>query len=79
MAQYIPGYTATLVQSDVFERIRTLQKQQTPRLGAKELVTAFLAVALDNPETVSAALRKARLSMAEELRKQANQLEQENP
>jgi len=73
----IEGYTPTLVRSDVFERIKELQKQQNPRFGAKELVTAILDVALQQPETISTALRQARLAMAEELRKQAAQLEQE--
>jgi len=61
----------------VFERIKELQKQQQPRFGAKELVTALLDVALKQPETLTEALRHARRAMAEELRKQAEQLEQE--
>jgi len=73
----IEGYTSTLVRSDVFELIKELQKQQTPRLGAKELVTAILGVALKQPETLSTALRQARQAMAEELHKQAAQFEQE--
>lgn len=73
----IEGYTPTLVRSDVFERIKELQKQQQPRFGAKELVTALLDVALKQPETLAEALRHARRAMAEELRKQAEQLEQE--
>ena len=73
----LEGYNPTLVRSDVFDRVKDLQKQQQPRFGAKELVTALLDVALRNPESVAEALRQARCAMAEELRKQANQLEQQ--
>ena len=73
----LEGYNSTLVRSDVFDRVKDLQKQQQPRFGAKELVTALLDVALKNPETVAEALRQARRAMAEELRNQANQLEQQ--
>ena len=69
------GYQSTLVQTEVFDKIRTLQKQQEPRIGAKELVTALLRVALDCPGTTKAVLRLVRSGMAERLRVEANCLE----
>jgi hypothetical protein len=74
----IEGYTPTLVRSDVFERIKELQKQQQPRrIGAKEIVTFLLKHALNQPETVSNALREARFAAADELQKEIEQLKQD--
>ena len=75
----IVGYQSTLVRTDVFEKIRTLQKQQEPRIGAKELVTALLRAALDCPATTKAALRLVRSGMAERLRVEADCLHLPKP
>ena len=71
----IVGYQSILVRTDVFETIRTLQKQQEPRIGAKELVTALLRVALDCPATTKTALRLVRSGFAERLRVEAHCVE----
>ena len=70
-AERIDGYRVTLVRSDVFEKIRTLQKQQKPRIGAKELVTALLQAVLESPNATKLALKLVRAQRAEQLRREA--------
>ena len=74
-AERIDGYRVTLVRSDVFEKIRTLQKQQKPRIGAKELVTALLQAVLESPNATKLALKLVRAQRAEQLKREAECLE----
>ena len=74
-AEHIDGYRVALVRNDVFEKIKTIQKQQKHRLGAKELVTALLQAVLESPSATKLALKNLRAQRAEQLRREAECLE----